>query len=66
VVYPLAGLIAFDSSSEESDIQIDNQFSREETTIEVPDLVNTDEALTDQFNAENGTDLVYRAKQASH
>jgi hypothetical protein len=66
VVYPLAGLGTFDSLSKESDIQIDNQFIREETTIEIPDVVNADEAMTDQFHAENGPVLVYQAKQAAH
>ncbi|HEX5667503.1 MAG TPA: hypothetical protein VFX73_01805 [Chitinophagaceae bacterium] len=66
VVYPLAGLENFDSSSKDSDIEIDNQFNREETTIEIPDLVYADEAVTVQFHVENGPVLGYQAKQAGH
>jgi hypothetical protein len=66
VVYPLVGLGIFNFSTKESDIRIDNQFSREETTIEVPAVVNADEAVTVQFNTENGTNLAYQAKQAAH
>jgi hypothetical protein len=66
VYYPLAGLVIFNSSSNESDIQIDIQFSREETTIEVPDVLDADEAVTYQFNAENGPELVSQAKQTAY
>jgi hypothetical protein len=66
VVSALAGFDMFDSLFLESDIQIDVQFSREETTIEVPDLVNADEMVGFQFNAENGAAVAYQAKAAAY
>jgi hypothetical protein len=66
VVNALAGFDMFDSLFLESDIRIDVQFSREETTIEVPDLVNADEMVGFQFNTENGAAVAYQAKPAAY
>jgi hypothetical protein len=62
----LSGLKTFDPLILESDIQIDIQFNREETIIEVPDVLKADEAVTYQYNAENGTVLAFQAKQAAY